>query len=91
MAGYMEKQNEQYSAFYNALVSAGVNEKLATAAANDVAPTEQVATKLDLANMQTSLANMHASIANMETRLVKWMFGINLGVVGLAVAIIKLT
>ena len=71
-------------ALYNALVSAGVNEKLATAAANDVAPTEQVATKLDLANMQTSLANM-------ETRLVKWMFGINLGVVGLAVAIIKLT
>ena len=65
-------------------MSAGVNEKLATAAANDVAPTEQVATKLDLANMGTSLANM-------ETRLVKWMFGINLGVVGLAVAIIKLT
>ena len=71
-------------ALYNALVSAGVNEKLATAAANDMAPTEQVATKLDLANMQTG-------IANMETRLVKWMFGINLGVVGLAVAIIKLT
>jgi len=49
-----------------------------------MAPTEQVATKLDLANMETSLANM-------ETRLVKWMFGINLGVVGLAVAISKLT
>ena len=49
-----------------------------------MAPTEQVVTKLDLANMETSLANM-------ETRLVKWMFGINLGVVGLAVAIIKLT
>ena len=71
-------------ALYNALVSAGVNEKLATEAVNDMAPTEQVATKLDVANMETSLANM-------ETRLVKWMFGINLGVVGLAVAIIKLT
>ena len=78
-------------ALYDALVSAGVNKEMATAAANDVAPTEQVATKLDLANMQTSLANMQTGIANMETRLVKWMFGINLGVVGLAVAIIKLT
>ena len=71
-------------ALYDALVSAGVNKEMATAAANDVAPTEQVATKPDL-------ANMGASLANMETRLVKWMFGINLGVVGLAVAIIKLT
>ena len=71
-------------ALYNALVSAGVNEEMATAAANDAAPTGQVATKLDLANMQ-------AGIANMETRLVKWMFGINLGVAGLIVAIIKLT
>ena len=71
-------------ALYNALVSAGVNEEMATAAVNDVARTEQVATKLDVANMQTSLATM-------EARLVKWMFGINLGVVGLAVAIIKLT
>ena len=71
-------------ALYNALVSAGVNEEMATAEANDVAPTGQAATKLDLANMQ-------AGIANMETRLVKWMFGINLGVAGLVVAIIKLT
>ena len=61
-----------------------MNEEMATAAVNDVARTEQVATKLDIANMQTSLATM-------EARLVKWMFGINLGVVGLAVAIIKLT
>ena len=69
---------------YNALMAAGVNEELATEAVNDVAQSGQVATKLDMANMQTSLANM-------ETRLIKWMFGINLGVVGLAVAILKLT
>ncbi|MDE0157226.1 MAG: hypothetical protein OXI88_04725 [Gammaproteobacteria bacterium] len=71
-------------ALYNALVAAGVDKQLANEAANDVAQSEQVATKLDMANMQTSLANM-------ETRLIKWMFGINLGVVGLAVAILKLT
>lgn len=71
-------------ALYNALTAAGVDKKLANEAANDVAQSEQVATKLDMANMQTSLANM-------ETRLIKWMFGINLGVVGLAVAILKLT
>ena len=47
---------------YNALIAAGVNQELATAAANDVAQFEQVATKLDLANM--------------ETRLIKWMLGI---------------
>ena len=47
---------------YNALMAAGVNEELAVAAANDVAQFEQVATKLDLANM--------------ETRLIKWMLGI---------------
>ena len=69
---------------YNALMAAGVNEELATEAVNDVAQSGQVATKLDMANMQTGLANM-------ETRLIKWMFGINLGVVGLAVAILKLT
>jgi len=61
-----------------------VDKELATEAVNDVAQSKQVATKLDMANMQTSLANM-------ETRLIKWMFGINLGVVGLAVAILKLT
>ena len=66
-------------ALYNALVSAGVNEEMATAAVNDVARIEQVATKLDIANMQTSLANM-------EVRLVKWM----LGIAGLAIAIMKL-
>ena len=71
-------------ALYNALTAAGVDKELATEAVNDVAQSEQVATKLDIANMQTSLANM-------ETRLIKWMFGINLGVVGLAVAILKLT
>jgi hypothetical protein len=65
---------------YNALMSAGVNEEMATAAVNDVARIEQVATKLDIANMQTSLANM-------EVRLVKWM----LGIAGLAIAIMKLT
>ena len=69
---------------YNALVAAGVKEDMATAAAEDVVQAEQVATKLDIANMQTSLANM-------ETRLIKWMFAINLSVVGLAVAIMKLT
>ena len=65
---------------YNALMSAGVNEEMATAAVNDVARIEQVATKLDVANMQTSLANM-------EVRLVKWM----LGIAGLAIALMKLT
>ena len=62
---------------YNALMSAGVNEELAAAAANDVAQSEHVATKLDLANM--------------EVRLIKWMLGINLGITGLAVALMKLT
>ena len=71
-------------ALFNALTAAGVDKELATEAANDVARTEQTATKLDVANVKTYLANM-------EVRLVKWMFGINLGVVGLAVAIIKLT
>ncbi|MCY4281324.1 MAG: hypothetical protein OXE03_00130 [Gammaproteobacteria bacterium] len=71
-------------ALYNALIAAGVDKELADEAVNDVARTEQVATKLDIANMQTSLANM-------ETRLIKWMFAINLSVVGLAVAIMKLT
>ena len=47
---------------YNVLMAAGVSEELAVAAANDVAQFEQVATKLDLANM--------------ETRLIKWMLGI---------------
>ncbi len=47
---------------YNALMEAGVNEELAAAAANDVARSEHVATKLDLANM--------------EVRLIKWMLGI---------------
>lgn len=61
---------------YNALIAAGVNQELATAAANDVARTEQVATKLDLANM--------------EIRLVKWMFGIALGIAALSIAILKL-
>ncbi len=78
-------------ALYNALVAAGVNKKMATEAVDDVASTEQVATKLDIANMQTSLANMQTSMANMETRLIKWMFAINLSVAGLAVAIMKLT
>ena len=58
---------------YKALLAAGVNEELATAAANDMIQSEQVATKVDLANM--------------EVRLIKWM----LGIVGLAVAILKLT
>ena len=71
-------------ALYNALVTAGVNKDMATEAANDVARNEHVATKLDLANMQTYLANM-------ETRLIKWMFAINLSVAGLVVAIMKLT
>ena len=39
-----------------------MKELMAAAAANDVARTEQVATKLDLANM--------------EERLIKWMLGI---------------
>ena len=47
---------------YNALMAAGVNEELAIAADNDVTQSEQVATKLDLANM--------------EIRLIKWMLGI---------------
>ncbi len=67
-------------ALYNALVAAGVKEDMATAAAEDVVQAEQVATKLDIANMQTSLANM-------ENRLIKWM----LGIAGLAIAIMKLT
>jgi len=67
-------------ALYNALVAAGVDKELANEAVKDVARTEQVATKLDIANMQTSLANM-------ENRLVKWM----LGIAGLAIAIMKLT
>ena len=67
-------------ALYNALVAAGVDKELATEAVNDVAQSEQVATKLDIANMQTSLANM-------ENRLIKWM----LGIAGLAIAIMKLT
>ena len=62
---------------YNALMAAGVSEELAVAAANDVARTEQVATKLDLANM--------------EIRLIKWMSGIALGIAGLSIAILKLT
>ena len=82
-------------ALYNALVTAGVKEDMATAAVEDVARTGQVATKLDLANMQTSLADMQTSLAHMETRLIKWMFAINLSVVGIAVglvvAIMKLT
>ena len=49
-------------ALYNALVAAGVDEEMATAAVNDVVQNEQVATKLDLANM--------------ENRLIKWMLGI---------------
>lgn len=65
-------------------MTAGVDNELATEAAGDVARSEQVATKLDLANMQTYLANM-------ETRLIKWMFAINLSVAGLVVAIMKLT
>ena len=67
-------------ALYNALMAAGVDKQLATEAVNDVAQSEQVATKLDIANMQTSLANM-------ENRLIKWM----LGIAGLAIAIMKLT
>ena len=67
-------------ALFNALTAAGVDKKLATEAVNDVAQSEQVATKLDIANMQTSLANM-------ENRLIKWM----LGIAGLAIAIMKLT
>ncbi|MCY4211556.1 MAG: hypothetical protein OXD47_04235 [Gammaproteobacteria bacterium] len=67
-------------ALYNALVAAGVDKELANEAVKDVARTEQVATKLDIANMQTSMANM-------ENRLVKWM----LGIAGLAIAIMKLT
>ena len=67
-------------ALYNALVAAGVDKELATEAVNDVAQSEQVATKLDMANMQTSLVNM-------ENRLIKWM----LGIAGLAIAIMKLT
>ena len=62
---------------YNALMAAGVNEELAAAAANDVTQSDQVATKLDLANM--------------EIRLIKWMFGIALGIAGLSIAILKLT
>ena len=61
------------TSLYKALLAAGVNEELATAAANDVTQSEQVATKMDLANM--------------EVRLIKWM----LGIVGLAVAVLKLT
>ena len=57
-------------------MAAGVNEELAIAAANDVTQSEQVATKLDLASM--------------EIRLIKWMFGIALGIACLAVAIQKL-
>ena len=67
-------------ALFNALMAAGVDKELATEAVNDVAQSEQVATKLDIANMQTSLANM-------ENRLIKWM----LGIAGLAIAIMKLT
>ncbi len=67
-------------ALYNALMAAGVDKQLATEAVNDVTQSEQVATKLDIANMQTSLANM-------ENRLIKWM----LGIAGLAIAIMKLT
>lgn len=67
-------------ALFNALTAAGVDKELATEAVNDVAQSGQVATKLDIANMQTSLANM-------ENRLIKWM----LGIAGLAIAIMKLT
>ena len=44
---------------------------------------EHLATKADVAEVKTEIANVRSDLANTKVEIIKWMFGIGLGVVAL--------
>ena len=66
------------TALYKAFIEAGVSEQSATRASEDVihvSQLPQLATKADIARLETLLAKQGTLMAQQETRLIKWMVG----------------
>ncbi len=64
------------TAIYKAFIKAGVDEDMATSAANDVTEPYQVATKADLAEMKVDLIKWMAGFFLANTVLLVTMMGV---------------
>ena len=71
------------TAIYKAFIKAGVDEVTATAAANDIAASGEIATKSDIATLKSGMSEL-------EVPLIKWMVSLHLATLALTVTFIKL-
>jgi len=85
---------------YNALIEAGVKAATATTVVDSLEreirermadAKKEVATKSDIAELKASIAETKASIAEAKTEIIKWNLGTLMAVVGIMLAMSKLT
>lgn len=84
------------TALYKALVEAGASDKVAERAVEGLipAPSEDLATKADIAKLRTEIAELRTELktemADQRTELIKWVVGMNLAGWGVVIAAVGL-
>ncbi len=79
-------KNMSTTALYKALIQAGVSEDTAERAVEDLAHTDDVATKADLAKLESKIMDKMAELRDQLTTRILIAIGINIGAVGLMFA-----